>query len=85
MNCPKCHAAILKNLSACPHCGKQMIESTPRHRKRLGILIFLSALFLAIFILVASLIKEETPQHVVEEQLSSITNNQMTQAYYAYT
>lgn len=85
MNCPKCQTPSSGSLKFCPHCGEKIPERTVTTRRRFGLWIFLGALFMAAFIFITSLMTEETPLNVVKKQLKSISNNQLTEAYYAYT
>lgn len=62
-----------------------MTERSFDSSKRLGLWLCIAAVILAGFIFAISSFKEETPLSVVQNQLNSIKNHQLTEAYYAYT
>lgn len=85
MHCPFCHNLVSDGQSFCSKCGKRLSTFNPSANRRFGIAIVVIIVILALTIGIWDIATGEFPHDVIEEQLSAIRSNKLTEAYYAYT
>lgn len=83
MKCPSCQNQVEANQKYCPFCGKNLLHIENASWK--GLAAVGALLALAFLIWALSYSHHDSAQEVVQNQLTALRNQKLTEAYYAYT
>lgn len=90
MKCPKCDTNVDENQTTCPSCGEQLHPQggpTASAKRRMPLWFKIIALIalIALIAITAGILFTESIVDVVDNQLTSLRENNISNAYYSYT